>query len=85
LARHREEVVQTGGPEAVAQVRRDAFVLAEDDSGDDRPPLAPDARGEAPRDERAKRIRDSADTASPTDDPIVVGGQDDVYALPTQV
>jgi hypothetical protein len=74
-------VVEARGAKAVTQLRVEAFVLAEDDAGDDRAALALEPRGHRPRNRRAEIVRDTADPTPLPDDPEAVGAEDDVDSL----
>jgi hypothetical protein len=80
LPRDGQEVVEAGGLEVVLELVRQALVLAEHDSGQHRPPLAFEPRGDRARDMRTQPVGDPADADTTVNHAPVTPAQDDVHA-----
>ena len=85
LARHSEQVVEAGGPEAVAELLVEAFVLAEDDACEHRPALTGRDRVQGAGDAAPQPVRDRTEPSSPADHPEAPSTQDDVDPLAPEV
>ncbi len=60
-------MIEPGGAEVVAEILRETFVVTEDDTGDDRPPLTSEAGRERAVEPRAQPIGKAAEPASGSD------------------
>ena len=85
LAGNRQEVVEAGGAEVVAELLVEPLVLSEHDTGDDSAPLTVQPGGEGASDASPQCVREPSDPAPVADDAVATRTEHDVDALSLQI
>src|SRR5450830_303438 len=84
LARDREQVVETGAPEGLAQLSRETFVLAQHETQYEPAPLTGQPKREIVCEPLAQAVAETADASAPADAAPGARSQNDVYSLASE-